>query len=83
MIVPLALLPLGLAFLGNVGTRFFATFGSIAVAAPCIGFWYGEMKGNTTEGRLGRGCLMTLAVFAGYVVWALLIVPLVLRFAGK
>jgi hypothetical protein len=75
LVIPFAVLPLGLAFLGNEGARFFVTFGSICAVAPCVGFWFGEMKGNTLEGRLGRGCLMTIATFALYLVWALLAVP--------
>jgi hypothetical protein len=79
VVVPLALAPLGIAFLGNEGPRFFLLFGAICVASPCAGFWYGEMKGNTIEGRLGRGCLVTLAMFAVYLGWALLIVPRLMR----
>ena len=79
LVLPLALVPFGVAFLGNEGARFFVTFGSICLIAPCVGFWFGEMKGNTMEGRLGRGCMMTLATFAVYVAWALLVLPLLRR----
>ncbi|MEO8351725.1 MAG: hypothetical protein ABI680_08335 [Chthoniobacteraceae bacterium] len=75
IVIPLALVPLGLAFLGNEGARFFVLFGSICIAAPCAGFWWGEMRGTTLEGRLGRGCLGTLAIFGIYILWALVIVP--------
>ncbi len=41
------------------------------------------MRGNTLEGRLGRGCLGTLAIFGFYVLWAVVIVPfLVSRLFG-
>ena len=79
IVIPLALAPFGVAFIGNEGARFFVTFGAICIASPCVGFWFGEMKGNTLEGRLGRGCLMTFAAFAVYVAWALLVVPLLRR----
>ena len=79
LVIPFALLPLGLAFLGTDGVRFFVIFGSVCAAAPCAGFWFGEMKGHTLEGRLGRGCMMTLATFAFYLIWILLVVPLLLR----
>ena len=79
LVLPLALVPFGVAFLGNEGARFFVTFGAICAVAPCVGFWFGEMQGHTLEGRLGRGCMMTFAMFALYVAWALLVVPLLLR----
>ncbi len=75
IVIPLALAPLGIAFLGDVGARFFVVFGSICIAAPCAGFWWGEMRGTTLEGRLGRGCLVTLGIFGFYVLWAVVIVP--------
>ena len=81
IIVPLLLAPLVLAFWGSDGARFFALFGAISIAAPCAGFWWGEMRGNTFEGKAGRGCLMTLALFAAFVFWALVAVPLLQRLA--
>lgn len=83
IIVPLLLVPLALAFRGSDGARFFVLFGAICAVSPCAGFWYGEMHGNTFEGRAGRGCLVTLALFAFYVAWALLAVPLLLRLLAR
>jgi len=79
VIVPLLLVPLALAFRGSDGARFFVLFGAICFVSPCAGFWLGEMRGNSFEGRAGRGCLATLALFAFYITWALLAVPLLLR----
>ena len=79
IIVPLLFVPLVLAFGGSDGVRFFVLFGAICMVSPCAGFWYGEMRGNTFEGRAGRGCFMTLGLFAFYVLWALVAVPLLLR----
>lgn len=81
IIFPLLVVPLALAFRGNEGARFFVVFGAICLVSPCAGFWFGEMRGNTFEGRAGRGCLATLALFAFYLVWALLAAPLLLRLA--
>jgi hypothetical protein len=79
IIVPLMLVPLVLAFRGSDGARFFHLFGAICIVSPCAGFWWGEMRGNTFEGRAARGCLATLGLFGMYLVWALLCVPLLLR----
>lgn len=80
IIVPLVLAPLALAFRGSDGARFFVLFGAICIVSPCAGFWWGEMRGNTFEGRAGRGCLATLGLFGFYLVWALWFVPLLLDF---
>ena len=79
IIFPLLLVPLALAFGGSDGARFFVLFGAICLISPCAGFWFGEMRGNSFEGRAGRGCLATLALFAFYIAWALLAAPLLLR----
>jgi hypothetical protein len=79
VVVPLALLPLGLAFLSTEGAMFFVVFGSICLAAPTAGFWIGEMRGDSQAGRAGLGCLGTLALFAFYLIWALLVAPLITR----
>ena len=80
LIVPLLLVPLVLAFRGSDGVRFFHLFGAICIVSPCAGFWWGEMRGNTFEGWAARGCLATIALFGIYLVWALLLAPLLLSF---
>jgi len=57
------------------GAMFFIVFGSICVAAPCVGFWIGEMTAKSQEGRAGYGCLSSVALFLLYAIWALLIAP--------
>lgn len=79
IIVPLMLVPLVLAFWGSDGAQFFVLFGTICLVSPCAGFWWGEMHGNTFEGRAARGCLATIALFAIYLLWALVLAPLLLR----
>ena len=83
IIVPLVLVPLALAFRGSDGARFFVLFGAICVISPCAGFWWGEMRGHTFEGRTGRGCLATLGLFAFYLIWALWFVPLLLGYMQR
>lgn len=85
MVVPLAFAPLPLAFVEHDGgVMFFVTFGSMCVAAPCVGFWWGEGKGQSGEGRAALGCLATIALFATYFLWVLVVAPLLLRaFAGE
>ncbi len=78
--VPLAIAPLIAAvFGGTEGVGFFFTFGSMCIAAPAVGFWLGEMRGRSGEGRAAIGCLGTLALFAFYFLWALLVAPAILR----
>lgn len=79
IVVPLAILPLGLAFLHREQEMFFVVFGSICLAAPIAGFWFGEVKGKSSPGRAGLGCVSTLFLFLFYLVWALLIVPYFVR----
>lgn len=83
VILPILLVPLVLAFQGSDGPRFFVLFGAICLVSPCAGFWFGEMRGNSFEGRAGRGCLATLALFAFYIAWALLGAPLILRLLAR
>lgn len=80
MVIPLALAPLALAFVEHdAGLMFFVVFGSMCVAAPCVGFWWGERKGQSGEGRAALGCLATIALFVSYFLWLLVIAPLLLR----
>jgi hypothetical protein len=61
------------------GPMFFITFGSVCVAAPCAGFWWGERNAESQGGRAALGCLGTIALFIGYFVWLLVLAPLILR----
>lgn len=58
---------------------FFVTFGSMCVAAPCVGFWWGERTGASNEGRAALGCIGTLVLFVGYFIWLMVLAPLILR----
>ena len=84
MVIPLAFVPLALAFVEHdAGAMFFFTFGSACLAAPCAGFWWGERRGRSGEGRAALGCIGTLALFVGYFVWLLVLAPLILRLIGR
>jgi hypothetical protein len=79
-VIPLAFLPIALAFVKHdSGVMFFITFGSMCIAAPCVGFWWGERKGQSSEGRAALGCVGTLVLFVGYFMWLLVLAPLILR----
>lgn len=83
MVIPLAFVPFALGFVGHDGgAMFFITFGSACIAAPCAGFWWGESRGQSGEGRAALGCIGTLALFFAYALWLLIIAPLILRMVG-
>lgn len=80
MVLPLAFVPLALAFVEHdAGAMFFVTFGSACVAAPCAGFWWGERNAESPGGRAALGCLGTLGLFFGYFIWLLVLAPLIGR----
>lgn len=69
IIVLVLLAPLVIAVLPLEEARFFAVSGAICFAAPLGGLWLGEKRGRAIETRAGLGCLVTLGLFAGYVLW--------------
>jgi apolipoprotein N-acyltransferase len=73
--IPLSLVPLLLALREPRGAWMFVVFGAVCIAAPCVGFWLGEMRGQSSEGRAALGCLATLGLFIGYVLFILLAAP--------
>ncbi len=79
VIVLVILTPLVLAVLPFEEARFFIVSGSICFAAPLGGLWLGEKGGRTIETRAGLGCLVTLALFTGYAIWAFVIARWIVR----
>ena len=75
VVIPLALAPLVLALREARGTWALVVFISACIAAPCAGFWFGEMKGESGPGKAALGCLGTLALIGFYVVFILFIAP--------
>jgi hypothetical protein len=73
IIVLVLLAPIVIAVLPLEDARFFAVAGSICFASPLGGLWLGEKRGRTIETRAGIGCLVTLAFFGGYTLWAFII----------
>lgn len=62
---------------------FFIVFGSVCVAAPCVGFWWGERQGDHQASRAALGCIGTVAIFVAYFIWLLVLAPMILRLIGK
>ncbi|HEX8296387.1 MAG TPA: hypothetical protein VF593_08815 [Chthoniobacteraceae bacterium] len=72
LVVPIAIVPLILAIWPMDGRWFIVVALAICLAAPAAGFWWGEMRGASGPGKAGIGCLTTVALFLGYLLWALL-----------
>ena len=62
---------------------FFIVFGSVCVAAPCAGFWWGEKVAEAQASRAALGCIGTMALFVGYFIWLLVLAPMILRLIGR
>lgn len=77
IVIPLALAPFPLAMWPMDGAWFFVVAAAICFAAPAAGFWFGEMRGKTGPSRAGIGCGVTVALFLGYLLWALVIARLI------
>lgn len=75
LVIPLALLPVGLAVLLRHQDFSIPVVVSIAFAAPAAGFWFGEMRQMTGPGRAAIGCIGTMVLFVAYIIWAFAIVP--------
>ncbi|MEA3207978.1 MAG: hypothetical protein QOE70_1035 [Chthoniobacter sp.] len=75
IVVPLMLVPVGLALLRGEEALFAIRAAAICIAAPAGGFWWGEMRGQSEPGRAALGCVGTVALFVAYVLWAFVIAP--------
>jgi hypothetical protein len=73
IIVLILIAPFVLAVLPIEHWRMFVVAGSICFAAPLGGLWQGEKRGLSMETRAGLGCLFTLAFFAVYIGWAVIV----------
>lgn len=73
IVLPLSVVPLVLAVRPMDGGWFFAIAAAMCFAAPAAGFWWGEMRGETSSGKAGIGCVCTIVLFLGYLLWALVI----------
>jgi hypothetical protein len=76
LVIPLAIAPLVLAWFPAEKLMFFIILGSIALAAPAAGFWLGELRGKSEPGRAALGCVGTVALFVFYMLWFLVLAPL-------
>lgn len=73
VVIPIAILPLALQVWPIFGRSAFGSIVAVSIAAPALGFWLGEVRGQTGPGRAALGCVFTLGTLLAYGVLGFLL----------